>query len=326
MQKIIFYLLPFTFYLLPFSLHAQADHFQLPDSDFAEGWQEEFGSDGLPYFEYQTEFFYTLNSLRAVPELGDITAWKDINNKYYGECSIRLVSGKIRVGTEDVFLPGMVGTINSDFVREYLDSNNEEITISREWDYNIPHALEGWYQYIPASGDSASIEIGFYNYEELIFVEKMIIKNAVPGWTHFSIPIPEQYRNDPSLNQIRILFIASAGVNFANLMECKGQIGSILWIDHINLNYELGIKQNLFSTLKAKTFPNPAHEFLTIELNENFTGKIAIYDLSGRMVLEENINGTEYPLNIATLSSGNYIYKLINENTIFAQGKFVVTK
>jgi hypothetical protein len=114
------------------------------------------------------------------------------------------------------------------------------------------------------------------------------------------------------------------------LDECKGQLGSTLWVDNVTLNYTIdpgeGIKQNLFSTLKANAFPNPATEVLNIELNENFTGKIVVYNVNGSMVMEENINGTLYQLNTSTLATGNYMYRLMNENTIFAQGKFVVTK
>jgi hypothetical protein len=176
--------------------------------------------------------------------------------------------------------------------------------------------------------DSAMIEIGFHEFgTEPYFTEKLIIKNTVDTWTHFRINIPEKYWKK-DFYAIRTLFVASAGVNFAALQECKGNIGSTLWIDNINLIYikENGIKQNLLSTLKANIFPNPATEVLNIELNEFFAGNIVVYDLSGRMIMEEMISGTQSQINISTLSTGNYIYKLMSENSIFAQGKFIVTK
>jgi len=40
--------------------------------------------------------------------------------------------------------------------------------------------------------------------------------------------------------------------------------------------------------------------------------------------MEENITGVACSLNTAALAAGNYIYQLIEGNTIFAQGKFVV--
>jgi hypothetical protein len=186
--------------------------------------------------------------------------------------------------------------------------------------------LEGYYRYNPVGGDSALIDIGFHDFNGEVFVEKMIIKDPVGAWTHFSIKIPEKYWNDEFVS-IRVLFIASACVNFDDLTKCKGQKGSSLWIDNISLNYsDVGIKQNLFSSLKANAFPNPATELLTIELNEPFAGKVVVYDLSGRVIMEDVVNGTDCQLNITALASGNYVYRLMKENTFFAQGKFVVTK
>ena len=109
-------------------------------------------------------------------------------------------------------------------------------------------------------------------------------------------------------------------------MECKGQLGSTLWIDNVSLSYTVGVNQPLFSTLKAKTFPNPVTEVLNIELNEYFAGKVVVYSSLGSLIREENINGLEYSLNTTALASGNYIYKLMEGNAILAQGKFVVVK
>ena len=326
MKKITSYLFAFCFLLSAFSLYAQQPQF--PDSSFENNWTRPTGPNG-PCDIYQTEYFYTLNSLFFEDNAqgpADITAIKDPNAQD-GDWCIQLVSGVIPVG-DDIFLPGMVGTINEDFVQEFLSNDSGKITVASLWENETPHALEGWYKYMPVKEDSALIEIGFYNYldEDPVFIAKMIVKDATgTNWKKFTIVIPEQHRNK-IYTYIRVLFVASAGVNFDKLTECKGQKGSALWIDNISLNYELGVKQDFFSTLKAKTFPNPATEVLNIELNEHFAGNILVYDLSGRKIMENNINGTEYQLNISALTTGNYLYKLMNENTIFAQGKFVVTK
>jgi len=328
MKKITLYLLSFSFLLSPFCLNAQ--QYQLPDGSFETSWTMKYGGYYGPYEEYQTEYFYTLNSLYAEkndPGPADITAIKE-GNAQDGDFCIKLVSGKIKVN-DDVFLPGMVGTINEEFVRQFLN-NDGNVSMHRDWlGYDTPHALEGYYKYKPEKGDSALIEIGFHRGgDNPVFLAQKIEKNTITEWTKFLIEIPKQYW-DTEFTDIRVLFVASAGVRFDSLALCKGQLGSTLWIDNISLNYTYegtGIKQNLFSTLTTKAFPNPSTEVLNIELNEHFNGKILVYNISGAMVMEDNINGTESRLNISALSSGNYIYKLMNENTIFAQGKFVVTK
>ena len=325
MKKITLFFLTFSFLFSSFYISAQP--FQLPDVSFETGWKLEQGIYGS-FEEYETEFFFTLNSLYAVendPLPADITAWKDVNS-HLGNYCIKLVSGIIPLGEFIVFLPGMVGTLNPDFVYEFLGGDGD-VTVTRDWAYDTPRALEGWYKYNPVEGDSALIDIGFFDYGDEIFIEKMIIKETVNDWTHFSVDIPQQYWSE-YFNEIRVLFVASAGVNFDTLVLCKGQKGSTLWIDDIYLNYEVGIKQNLFSTLKANVFPNPVagNEVLNFELNENFTGKIMIYNVSGSLVMEEKIEEKLKRLNISTLAGGNYIYKLMNDNIIFTQGKFVVAK
>jgi len=301
-----------------------------PNGDFETGWVNPPPSGYYgPYDEFDTKFFYTLNSLYATWNSAgpiDRTAYKETLNPHGGKICMKLVSGKAPTG-EDIFLPGFVGTIDKEFVDQFLH-NDEKVTTTRDWGgLPAPHALEVWYRYLPVGGDSALIQIGFTNFvgDPLIVNEKRIIKKETSTWTKLPIPIPEQYRDQP-FDEIQLIFSASAGVNFDKMKQCKGVYGSTLWIDDVYLNYDLGIKQNLFSTLKANAFPNPATEVLNFELNEEFTGVIWVYDLSGRKIMESNISGTQSQLNISSLSSGNYIYKLMNENTIFAQGKFVVAK
>ena len=325
MKKIIFCFFAFCFLLSAFTLHAQ--QYPLPDGGFETHWVEKTGTNGT-YEDYVTNFFYTLNSLYALENEehpADKTAFKENMNVQSGSYCIRLQSGEVSVGSSTVFLPGMVGTISQGFVDEFLNGGGD-VSITRGWAFDTPHALEGYYKYKPVNNDSALIDIGFFKFDEEFIVEKIIIKETNEWeWRHFIIPIPEQYRNE-YFNKIRMLFVASAAVDFEHLDQCKGQKGSTLWIDNISLNYEFGIKQNLLSTLKAKTYPNPATEVVSIELNENFTGKIIVYNVSESVVIEENINGVRCQLNISSLSTGNYFYRIINGNTIFAQGKFMVTK
>ena len=324
-MKKIAYLFTFCFLLSVFCLNAQQT--QVPDGSFEASWKMYNSPVNPPYEDFKTTYFNTLNSLYELEKDCNLTAYKEGSAKHGSYC-IKLTSGQVAAGTSYVFLPGMVGTISEEFVKEFLDPNGEGVRITKMWEYDTPHAFEGWYKYKPEKGDSALIDIGFYNNDVPVYIGKKIIKETVNGWTKFFIEIPEKYWKE-KFDDIRLLFVASAGVDFVHLDQCKGQLGSTLWIDNISLNYTWipnGIKQNLFSTLKTNAFPNPATEVLHIELNENFNGKIAVYNLSGSLISEEDINGTQHILNTSALATGNYIFRLMKENTIFAQGKFVVTK
>jgi len=321
----------FCFLLSAFSLNAQQT--PIPNGSFEDnekGWRYDYSNYFGYYWEFETDLFYTLNSLRQLKNdqgAPDLTAFKEGNAQHGANC-IKLVSGRVAAGTSYVFLPGMVGTITQDFVDEFLNYQGK-VTKTKIWEYDTPHALEGYFKYKPVENDSALIDIAFYNNDKPVFIVQKIIKETITNkWEKFSIDIPSQYWNKV-YDEIRIIFAASAGVNWERLDECKGRLGSTLWIDNVSLNYTKdpnGIKQNLFSTLKANAFPNPATEVINIELNENFTGTVSVYNITGSKVMEENMNGTQIQLNTSTLAAGNYIYKLMNENTIFAQGKFVISK
>jgi len=306
------------------TLMAQPTKEQFTDSSFeGEGWINKGA-----YWDFETDKFYTLNSLCDQPGVYNpkLTAYKECGtNPPHGNCCIRLESVEIGVGDGYVFLPGMVGTISKDFVSEYFATNKALLTAP--WGNFTPHAMEWYYKYDNKGGDSAMIQIGFTHFPDdpLIIDERFIIKDPTSKWVCKTITIPSGHEMD-FFDEIQVLFVASAGVKFDDMMNCEGSEGTKLWIDKISLIYDLGIKQNLFSTLKANAFPNPATEVLNLELNEYFTGAIWVYDLSGRKIMETNISGIQAQLNISSLASGNYIYRLMNENTIFAQGKFVVAK
>jgi len=330
MKKII-YLFSICFLLSALSLNAQK---QFPDSSFEkDGWKDCNGVNG-PYVDFRTTFFYTLNEIfsRKNNPVADITAHKD-GDAQHGMYCIKLISGKVGVGTENVFLPGMVGTLNKAFIEEFLGSDSSKVTVVADWaGYTTPCALEGWYKYKPVDGDSAVIELGFQNSKEgaPIVFKNLVFKEEQNTWKPFSIPIPQEYWKE-YFSYIRTLFVASAHINWDNLMQCTGSYGSTLWIDNIILKYDCetpgeGIEQNLFSTLKANAYPNPASEILNIELNENFDGKVVVYNIQGSKFIEENIKGTHCVLNTSTLATGNYIYRVMSGNTIFAQGKFVISK
>ena len=56
-------------------------------------------------------------------------------------------------------------------------------------------------------------------------------------------------------------------------------------------------------------YPNPVKNTATITASETVE-MIRIYDITGRMVKQENPNKTEFSLDVADLSKGAYIVKL----------------
>ncbi|NVN95702.1 MAG: T9SS type A sorting domain-containing protein [Bacteroidetes bacterium] len=72
-------------------------------------------------------------------------------------------------------------------------------------------------------------------------------------------------------------------------------------------------------------YPNPATSKLTINLQQltslqNTT--VSIYDVQGKLLLQQNITQPQTELNIAPLAKGIYILK-VNNDTKSMQSKFV---
>jgi len=76
------------------------------------------------------------------------------------------------------------------------------------------------------------------------------------------------------------------------------------------------------STYDVQIYPNPAKDILTFNI-ENLTGisEISIYNMTGKEVLQSNLESGKSTINIDQLPSGLYVVQLVNKNdpTIFSQ-------
>ncbi len=71
-------------------------------------------------------------------------------------------------------------------------------------------------------------------------------------------------------------------------------------------------------------FPNPATTEINIRLGSHLRDiTIEIYDLSGKIVLEQKLENFNTQINISTLNSGIYIFKCYDDKRIIENRKFV---
>ena len=84
-----------------------------------------------------------------------------------------------------------------------------------------------------------------------------------------------------------------------------------------------GIRE-LQATAPFKIYSNPVNNVLTVQLETSVTsGSLAVFDISGKIVLSQQVVGDMLQIDLSMLSSGNYILRL-NENGKFSAGvKFV---
>ncbi len=78
-------------------------------------------------------------------------------------------------------------------------------------------------------------------------------------------------------------------------------------------------------TLAIYVYPNPADEELNILLNSLPNGRTTIefHDVTGRLVLSEEIKSNSTSINISSLRQGVYMYRIVNGDNVIARDRIV---
>ncbi|MFT6687340.1 MAG: hypothetical protein ACJAX7_000338 [Saprospiraceae bacterium] len=69
---------------------------------------------------------------------------------------------------------------------------------------------------------------------------------------------------------------------------------------------------DLASTISL--YPNPSNDFINISLNKDQLLKIELYNMTGSLLFETDLNSNIYALNISNYPSGTYILRVSNQN------------
>lgn len=308
----------FTLALLPWffgSLSAQSgEQFSDPGFDY---WTTETAADGSTYDDLSDPFWTSLNNLASLPAemfTGPVTMFKETGRSGDAEdYAPRLVSNQMAFGGSEqgIFLPGMVGTL-------FVDFNNITAVLGKPFT-DRPDALRGYMKYVPVNGDSASIfiELTRYNADlgtrQVVGRGEQIFHEAVADWTEFNVPV--EYRSGQQPDSITVMFVASAGYNMANFLACRGQLGSELWIDDVELVYggsDPQANEANAALASSKLYPNPSADGrFNLELKE--ACDLQLISLSGQVLREERHVGAGLrAIDLSSYAPGFYFVRLSN--------------
>jgi hypothetical protein len=84
-----------------------------------------------------------------------------------------------------------------------------------------------------------------------------------------------------------------------------------------------GIAEVRSAAAPLKVFPNPANSTLNVELEKSTNGTLALFDMNGKIVANQSINGTRAQINLSGFAPGTYILRLV-ENGQASAGVQVV--
>lgn len=74
-----------------------------------------------------------------------------------------------------------------------------------------------------------------------------------------------------------------------------------------------------------RVYPNPAKDFVYIEMSENRDVVFRLFTLAGQMVLQDQVKGSGQKININNLKEGLYIYKILEDKSgKLVSGKMIV--
>ncbi|NLA25136.1 MAG: T9SS type A sorting domain-containing protein, partial [Bacteroidales bacterium] len=77
------------------------------------------------------------------------------------------------------------------------------------------------------------------------------------------------------------------------------------------------------SNPEISIYPNPASEYLNIELNQYLSDEVQIYDISGKLLISKAINSNHTQINIADLEQGMYILNVLKSDRKILSLRFV---
>ncbi|MEI6122371.1 MAG: PCMD domain-containing protein [Bacteroidota bacterium] len=192
-------------------------------------------NDGNDFFSMEPagNYLRTLNYLHTLPAAaggpGPLTT-DSTTDSYSGKYAALLITGTFSPMGSPILIPGLVGT-------DSLDIPNANIRLGKRYTLR-PTAFLGYYKYEPVAGDSAMISVVLSKYNtalnkrDTIGWVKQLYKNTVTTYTPINLPII--YNSADTPDTLTLLICSSAGVRFNDLMNCKGQVGSKMWIDEIS--------------------------------------------------------------------------------------------
>ncbi|MCX7745214.1 MAG: PCMD domain-containing protein, partial [Flavobacteriales bacterium] len=257
-----------------------------------------------------THFLRTLNELadQAFPLTGPVTCYREStpSDVHGGTYAAKMVSGVLGA----FFLPGFLGTGD-------LNIPNQTIYLGRQFN-GRPQQFRGWYKYTPVSGDSAEFRVWLTRYDGLNQQSVLVgegsqkVFGTVSNYTQFSIDI--NYVDNGTPDTVVIFCTASAGYNLSNLLTSSGQAGSTLWADDLEFVYPASIGNNSLMNEKVQVYPSIAQDIINIhttDLPESL--KLRIYDMNGKEILTERMNGNHHVLQVSSLENGSYII-LVQDN------------
>ncbi len=163
-----------------------------------------------------------------------------------------------------------------------------------------PTKILGNFKYLGVNGDTGMIAAVFTkwnpttNQRDTIGMTGSIVNAVVSSYTPFQFNVTLTETPD-SMN---ILLVSSGGFN--------PQIGSALFIDNLSMEYTSTDGIGTMQLLGTSVYPNPATDQVFFSLPGEGQSDVYVYDMTGKLVINEQMQNSSFFLNVQHLSNGIY--------------------
>ena len=199
--------------------------------------------------------------------------------------------------------------------------------------------VKAWVKLTGDQQDQASVLISAFkkgltsnNTDTMILIgsgTKLITPNAANTYEEVTVPMIYTSASNTATDTLIVVFSSSAVINETT----PTTDGNTLKVDDVSMTTSEGtsptsIQEPVFRDDIALVYPNPANNIVYFNLNvaekaSDYTLKVT--DVTGRVVLQEQLKQQINPRSVTGWSKGSYFYTLTNvKNDKSEQGKFAV--
>ena len=231
---------------------------------------------------------------------------KDSVDKFSGNYSVKLTSKYVALASDTVGAAVAIGT--GAFINNSPKIAGIPFTSS-------PDTLEFAYKYQPNGADSAGVEIQLHkagtSTYKLQILDQLLATSG--QWGVIAIPLKQLYSDTTgTADTLKLSFFSSA------IMAAHSPQGSILHVDAVRFGYVVAptLIEEINSNITTDLFPNPAKDRLHFSFSEaQNNASIMVFDMTGRVLTHEFVDGNSFDLNTSRWSTGMYTYSLISNGS-----------
>jgi hypothetical protein len=131
---------------------------------------------------------------------------------------------------------------------------------------------------------------------------------------------------------------------YIRIKQSDGSSGSVVidkvfWSQYSSKNYGV-LSENYIPSITKETliatnshsdnpslyhvYPNPARDYVLIEMAENHNVNFRLFTLAGQMILQQQVTGSGQKISLNNLKEGLYVYKVIDDKGKLTTGKLII--